>query len=405
MSGRCFYLRLLGSVRAGPKTPGLGRGEGRWGHRGCSSGAGCRLGRQLRAHQVQVGQGAEYEAPLRVLMQPTVAHLAKPENAFDRPKRVLHPGAVVGPDPVGGPLHAGQDPTPRALDLDAGCHVWGHLPQPVGLAHVGRIPPHIGLRPMQEQGRHLAVMHLRRSGGQMMDEAGLLVNPDVQFHAEIPLLPLARGMHLRVPLPRLILGGCGSLNQGGIHDRALSQAEAQARQMLLDQCEDARAQGMRFQEVAEFAQRSFIRHPRFQAQPGKMAHAQGIRHLFLGNRVGQVIPLLQTVETQHQFQIHPRPTPATLHHIILGRYQRHQFRPQQQLLHLGQKRVAAGAKNGMVSKQQGQGSSHKLDTEERCKASKSSPSLPQQRPCGQMPKPCNRSPAVLLSGYPLVVKG
>ncbi len=38
---------------------------------------------------------------------------------------------------------------------------------------------------MQEQGRHLAVMHLRRSGGQMMDEAALVVNPYVQFLAEI----------------------------------------------------------------------------------------------------------------------------------------------------------------------------------------------------------------------------
>ncbi len=130
-------------------------------------------------------------------------------------------------------------------------------------------------------------------------------------------------MHLRVLLPRLILGGCGSLNQGGIHDRALPQAEAQARQMLQDQRENARAQGMRFQEVPACAQRGFIRHPRCQAQPGKMAQAQGVRHLFLGSRIRQVIPLWQTVKTQPQFQIHPRPAPATLHHIIVGRYPRH----------------------------------------------------------------------------------
>ena len=206
---------------------------------------------------------------------------------------------------------------------------------------------------MQEQGCHLAVMHLRRGGGQMMDEAALAVNPDVQFHAARPWLPLARGMHLRIPLPGLILGGCGSLNQGGIHDRALPQAEAQARQMLLDQCKNARAQGMRCQEVPACAQRGFIRHPRCQAQPGKMAHAQGVRHFFLGGRVRQVIPLLQTVETQHQFQVHPRPTPATLHRIIVGCYQGHQFRPRQPLLHLGQKRVTAGAEKGRAGRQQG----------------------------------------------------
>ena len=125
-------------------------------------------------------------------------------------------------------------------------------------------------------------------------------------------------MHFRVPLPLLIRGGCGGVNQGGIHDRALPQVEAQARQMRLDQREDARAQGMRFQEVPACAQRGFIRHPRCQAQPSTMAQAQGVRHLFLGSRVRQVIPRWQTVETQHQFQIRPRPTPATLHHIIVG---------------------------------------------------------------------------------------
>ena len=46
----------------------------------------------------------------------------------------------------------------------------------------------------------MAVMHLRWSGGQMMNKAGLVVHPDVQFHAELPWLPLARGIHLRFSL-------------------------------------------------------------------------------------------------------------------------------------------------------------------------------------------------------------
>ncbi len=87
--------------------------------------------RRWRAHPVQVDQGAKYEAALRVLVPPVAAHLAKPENAFDPSKRLLHPGAVAGP---------------LALDWDALCHVGGHLPQAVCLAHAGRIAPHIGLR-------------------------------------------------------------------------------------------------------------------------------------------------------------------------------------------------------------------------------------------------------------------
>ena len=40
MPGTCFRLRPQGTVKAGPKTPGRGRGEGRWGHRRRNSGAG-----------------------------------------------------------------------------------------------------------------------------------------------------------------------------------------------------------------------------------------------------------------------------------------------------------------------------------------------------------------------------
>ncbi len=134
-------------------------------------------------------------------------------------------------------------------------------------------------------------MHLHRGSGQMMDEAGLVVNPDVQFHATRPWLPLACSLHLRVPWPRLILGGGGSIDQGSIHDRALPQAEAQARPRLRDQRTNARAQGVRFPEVPELAQRGFIRHPCCQGQPDKMAQAQGGCHFCLGSRVRQVIPL------------------------------------------------------------------------------------------------------------------
>ena len=101
---------------------------------GWSSGAGGRPGRPLRAHLVQVGQGAKYEAALRVLAPPAAAHLAKPENAFDPSKRMLHPGAVVGPDPVGVP---GGRTGPHPAGAVLGCAVSRGGPPPVdkGIPH------------------------------------------------------------------------------------------------------------------------------------------------------------------------------------------------------------------------------------------------------------------------------
>lgn len=43
----------------------------------------------------------------------------------------------------------------------------------------------------------------------------------MDFHPEIPLVALLGLVHLRIPIPLLVLGGTGGGDQGGINDRAL----------------------------------------------------------------------------------------------------------------------------------------------------------------------------------------
>ena len=83
----------------------------------------------------------------------------------------------------------------------------------------------------------------------MMDEADPVVNPDVQFHATSgsPGLPDAVGSMRRSAFPRHALPGGAGKCTAWFHP-----APAQP------------------------------------AQPGKMAHAQGVCHLFLGSRARQV---------------------------------------------------------------------------------------------------------------------
>ena len=166
---------------------------------------------------------------------------------------MLHTNAVVVRDPVGRSLHAGQGPAPRALDLEAWRQVWDYRPHVRLLIPEGRIAPPGGLRGLQEPRRPLAVMHLSRASDQMMDEPGLAVNPDTQFHAARPLPSMAHGVHFRIPLPLLVLGRGGGVDPRGVQHRPLPQTAASLHQILLDQLEDLSAQCMRFRQVPVLA--------------------------------------------------------------------------------------------------------------------------------------------------------
>ncbi len=59
-----------------------------------------------------------------------------------------------------------------------------------------------------------------------MDHTGVLVHADVDFDAVIPLIVFLGLMHLRIPLPFLVLCGAKSSDQGGNDDRALLHGHA-----------------------------------------------------------------------------------------------------------------------------------------------------------------------------------
>lgn len=71
-----------------------------------------------------------------------------------------------------------------------------------------------------------------------MDQAGILVHAEVDFHAEVPLVAILGLMHLRIALASLVLGGAGRRDQGGVHDPALSHRHAMLAQMSLDGFKD-----------------------------------------------------------------------------------------------------------------------------------------------------------------------
>ena len=94
------------------------------------------------------------------------------------------------------------------------------------------------------------VVHIGSRGFKRMNQARDLVHPDVNFHAKILLVAILGLMHLRIPLPLLVVvtpprsasglgrGGAGSSNQGGIDDYALLLRSAALLEMGFPRLED-----------------------------------------------------------------------------------------------------------------------------------------------------------------------
>ena len=66
----------------------------------------------------------------------------------------------------------------------------------------------------------MTVMDVGSGNAGAMNQAGLAVRTDVQFHAEVPVLAFLGLMHLRITCFVLILGRGRRGNQRGVDDRA-----------------------------------------------------------------------------------------------------------------------------------------------------------------------------------------
>ena len=83
-------------------------------------------------------------------------------------------------------------------------------------------PAYVTHRSIQQESVH-AVCQVRRGRHHRVNQLGLAVHSDVRFHPEVPLLALARLMHLRIPLLAGVLGRTRCVDNRRIHDRPGTQ--------------------------------------------------------------------------------------------------------------------------------------------------------------------------------------
>ena len=190
-------------------------------------------------------------------------------------------------------------------------------------------------------------MHIGGGGFHRVDEASVLVDADVDLHTEIPLVALLCLVHLRIPLPLLVLGGAGCRDQGGIDDRVLLHAHAVCLEVGFHRLKDLIAQIVLLQEVPERQDRCLIRDPvTDQVDAGKAAHRRHLDQRILLRWIAQVVPLLHQMNPLHGSKRIRRATPLGAGLGVQGLDQIDQLLPGNNSLHLGQKSLAPGAPYG-----------------------------------------------------------
>ena len=193
-----------------------------------------RRSQQAFADEVQVGQGAGHKQPMGVLLKTPVADLGETEDAFDDAEGVLHAAADLRLHAVTSALNLVYDALVPSAAVGEVAGLGGVLPEDFGLALIGRVAPHPGLLPMEQIGQDRGVMDVGGSRHHGVDDLGLAVDPDVGLHAEVPLVPFPRLMHVGITLFVPVLGRRRGIDDGGVYDRPLGDLDALGLQVAVD---------------------------------------------------------------------------------------------------------------------------------------------------------------------------
>lgn len=160
---------------------------------------GAYLCHQSPAREIDVVQRQRDEGAIGVLRQTAIAaYLREAPQALDDSKHVLNPSpdlrlvAILAARYLVNFAHA-----VRTLIGEVACTDQRFL------ARIGAISIDALLLPMQQFRQRMVVVHVGRRDHRAMCQAALTIDPNVQLHAEMPLLSFARLMHLGVA--RLLL--------------------------------------------------------------------------------------------------------------------------------------------------------------------------------------------------------
>src|SRR6185437_10261566 len=160
---------------------------------------------QSPLHQVQIGERRAHLQPVQILGKPAVAGLAEAKYPLDHPDRVLDLGTHLRLGPV---LRLLSLVEPASAAIPSVREVLGARRPGTDhgrLSLITLIAPDSRLTTMQQVGQRIHVRDVRCRGQYGVDQLALAIHSHMRLHPEVPLLPLARLVHLGVALPVLVL--------------------------------------------------------------------------------------------------------------------------------------------------------------------------------------------------------
>ena len=187
---------------------------------------------------------------------------------------------------------------------------------------------------------HCDIRRLRRGGADGVHEAGIRIDADVPLHAEVPLIALLRLAHFRVALPCGILGGTRSGDEGGIHDGAFLHEVSFLREECVHDLQETFLQTMFFQEVTELADGRLVgRSIPHEIEAEEALEGASVIDLLLRLGIGQVEPLLEEVDFEHEEKITGRPSDLVV--VVVGADGGDHLLPWNDVIHLGEELLPA----------------------------------------------------------------
>lgn len=237
---------------------------------------------------------------MSILGQPTVAHLAKPEQTFHAPEKVLDTCSHSGFVSVFVPFFIGEFAVPASRALREVTRAGGTLGNDLLLSGISRVTIDSRFITVQQVFQNHRIVHIRPGRRYRVDQFAATVDADVSLHSEVPLIAFAGLVHLRIALLFATLGLARGVHNAGIDNRSAAHSHAIVLQVLVHDVEKLIAQIMALHQMAKLSYRGLIRN-RLVAQinTNKATHCARIIQRFLGGRIRKTEPVLESVNAQH----------------------------------------------------------------------------------------------------------
>lgn len=300
---------------------------------------------QFPSHHPYITQGKQRQDLCRVLDQSLVSNLAITKLTLQDAERVFHLGTHRGLE-----LLDAFDGVADALVLDRPALARFHGDMPGGLdvlrvlalvsTQVARVTKDHLFLTMHQGVRLRDVMLIGWSRCDRVNQTRVCIHTNVGLHAEVPVVAFLGLLHLRISLAPLVLRRARRTDDGGVHDRAVTQQQTALAKHRVHLRQQSRGQIVTLEQVTKVQDRGLVgQATACQRQPRKLPHRLTVVQRLFHRRIAQGKPLLHEMNPQHRFQ---RVGRASLFALRVHRLdQLDQAYPGNDLIHLREKLLAS----------------------------------------------------------------